>query len=75
MIYVHACLLPPNTTDKLQPMDVHIIAKDYLKQRFEKWHASEVTKQLTGEDDIESVDLEHVDLCLAAVSKVVSGHG
>ena len=43
---IHVSLLSPNTTDKLQPMDVSVNkpAKDFLKQRFEEWYASEVTK-------------------------------
>ena len=39
-------------------MDVSVNkpAKDYLKRRFEEWYAGEVTKQPTGEKDLDSVD-------------------
>ena len=38
---IHVCLLPPNTTDTLQPMDMSVNkpAKDYLKRIFEQWYS------------------------------------
>ena len=34
---IHVCLLPPNTTDVLQPMDISVnkAAKDVIKREFE----------------------------------------
>jgi len=34
---IHACLLPPNTTDKLQPMDLAVNkpAKNFLRKKFQ----------------------------------------
>jgi hypothetical protein len=66
---IHVCLLPPNTTDVLQPMDISVNkpAKDYLKRKFEEWYSDKVTEQLVDKDDIESVEIEPIDLRLAAV--------
>ena len=43
-----AVRIPPNCTDKLQPMDVSINKpmKDGMRTRFQTWYASEVQKQL-----------------------------
>ena len=71
---IHVCLLPPNTTDTLQPMDMSVNkpAKDYLKRSFEQWYSDEVMKQLTGEADIESMEIEPIDLRLAAVKEMTA---
>ena len=60
---IHVCLLPPNTTDQLQPMDLSVNkpAQDFLKCCFEDWYAEQVTAQLDGRDP-ESTDLEPVSL-------------
>ena len=55
------CLLLPNTTNRLQPMDLSVNrqAKDMLKRCFEDWHSQQIMKQLQEED----VDLQPVNLC------------
>ena len=39
---IHVCLLPSNTTDRLQPMNLSVNkpAKSLLKTKFEEWYAS-----------------------------------
>ena len=56
---IHICLLPANTTDLLQPMDISVNkpAKDFLKQQFNQWYTEQVMKQLEGKDDIEASGL------------------
>lgn len=49
---IHVCLLPANTTDHLQPMDISVNkpAKDFLKRQFDQWYSEQVLAQLEGED-------------------------
>ena len=41
-------IVPPNCTDKLQPLDISINkpAKEYLRSKFQSWYASKITGQL-----------------------------
>ena len=66
---IQVTLLPANATDLLQPMDIAVNkpAKEFLKRRFEQWYSDEVTKQLEGVEDIESVEVQPVDMCSAAM--------
>lgn len=51
-------MVPPNCTDRLQPLDLSINkpAKHFMKRKFQEWYASVVLQQL--EDGVnESVDL------------------
>ena len=68
---IHVCLLPPNVTDKLQPMDLSVNkpAKDFLKHRFEDWYAEQVTAQLRGRV-ITTTDLEPINLRLAVLKEL-----
>uniref|UniRef100_A0A1X7V5T4 DDE-1 domain-containing protein n=1 Tax=Amphimedon queenslandica TaxID=400682 RepID=A0A1X7V5T4_AMPQE len=52
--------VPANCTDRLQPLDVSVnkAAKDFLRDKFHKWYAEQIQKQMS--DDIlvkEPVDL------------------
>ena len=53
-------LIPPNCTDKLQPMDIAINKpmKDELKTRFQTWYANEVQKQLLKHIPLEQVKVD-----------------
>ena len=52
---IHVCLLPPNTTDVLQPMDISVNkpAKDFLKYQSDKWYSDKVMTLLHGRDLVE----------------------
>ena len=41
---IHVCLLPPNTTDRLQSMDISVNkpAKDHLKKQFNEWYTQQL---------------------------------
>ena len=47
---IHVCLLPPNMTDQLQPMDLSVNkpAKEFLNCCFEGLYTEQVTAQLNG---------------------------
>lgn len=51
--------IPPNCTDKLQPLDLSINKpmKDHLKSKFQAWYANEVSKQLKT-TSVESIKVE-----------------
>ena len=52
--------IPANCTDQLQPMDLSLnkAAKDFMRQKFREWYATEVQKQLDdGATLISPVDL------------------
>lgn len=61
LVYV---TVPPNCTDKLQPMDLSVnkCAKDYLKKEFQTWYANEVARKVGK--DFENIGKITVDLSL-----------
>ena len=46
--HIHSCYISPNTTDRLQLMDVAVNtpAKSFLKEQFQNWYFEEATWQL-----------------------------
>ena len=59
---IFTCLLPANTTDRLQPLDIAVNkpAKTFFKGKFEEWYATEIVRQLeqqTTREVIIPVDL------------------
>ena len=45
---IHVCLLPANTTDLLQPVDISVnkTVKDFLRRKFQDWYSSQIAEQL-----------------------------
>ena len=56
---VNVVLIPPNCTDRLQPLDLSVnkAAKDYLRSQFRQWYAKELCSQLDGHAENKTVDL------------------
>ena len=71
---IHVCLLPPNTTDVLQPMDISVNkpAKDFLKAKFQEWYSTQVMEQLEGQDcdNIEATEIQPIDLRMSVLKEV-----
>ena len=61
--------VPPNCTDRLQPMDLSInkSVKDYLRDRFQKWYSSEVEKSYHQDESTTPGDLRMNHLVLVGL--------
>ena len=70
--HLHVCLLPANTTDLLQPMDVSVNkpAKSFLKKQFAEWYSEQLLQQIENQNvvPVSDVVLEPVDLSLEHIS-------
>ena len=57
--HINVALIPPNCTDRLQPLDLSInkAAKDFLRSKFREWYAQQVCSQIKGETETKPVDL------------------
>ena len=67
---IHTCLLPANTIDQLQPLDVAVNkpAKAFLK-KFELWFSEKVKEQLDGQD-VDKAEFEPADLSLPEMKEL-----
>ena len=72
--HLHVCLLPANTTDLLQPMDISVNkpAKSFLKEQFSIWYSEQLLKQFEDHGDVplEDITLDPVDLSLANMKNI-----
>ena len=71
---IHVCMLPPNTTDLLQPMDtaVNNPTKEFIKRQFEQSYSEEVIKQLdrNDKDELEAAEIQPIDMHMQVVKEV-----
>lgn len=51
--HIYVILLPPNCTDRLQPMDLSVNkpAKDFLRKEFNTWYSKQVCSQFQGKSE------------------------
>ena len=56
LLYV---IVPPNCTDRLQPLDVSVnrAAKQFLRNKFENWYADNIVAQKSTSKEVEPVDV------------------
>ena len=56
---VHAVKLPPNCTDRVQPMDISVnkAAKDFIRQKLNAWYAEQVAQQLDDGKELQPINL------------------
>ena len=54
---INVTMIPPNCTDRLQPLDINKSVKEFLHQKFHSWHAESVSTQLNSTKAKEPVDL------------------
>ncbi len=70
----HSVIVPPNCTDKLQPLDLTVnkAAKSFLQNEFRDWYATEVSKQMR-DGTLSPVDLSTSRMkCIGATSLIRS---
>jgi len=56
--HIYVILIPPNCTDRLQPMDLSVNkpAKDFLRNKFQTWYSKQVCSQFQGKTEKSPID-------------------
>ena len=71
---LHVCLLPANTTDLLQLIDILVNkpAKGFLKKQFSQWYSEQLIQQIRNQptSDIDDVVLVPVDLSMGTIKHI-----
>ena len=64
--HIHVILIPPNCTDRLQPLDLSVnkSVKDFLKRLFQEWYTDLVSAQ------VQKGQVELIDLRLSVVKSL-----
>ena len=67
---IYYVIVPPNCTDKLQPLDISVNkpAKEYLRSKFQSWYASKITSQLQA--GVSSSALQPVPMQLSIMKPI-----
>ena len=68
---IYYVIIPPNTTDRLQPLDLSInkAAKDFLRSRFNLWYAEKIQSQMT-ETESSNTSIKPVDMKLSTMKPI-----
>ena len=69
----HVCLLPHNTTDELQPLDISVNkpAKDFLRDKFQEWYVEKVMDQIDANADPDDVDIDPICLSMPVLKQMM----
>lgn len=69
---IHSCMLPPNTTDLFQPIDLSVNkpAKEFLRLKFQEWYTDQVMEQIEGEEDIDVAEIIPVSLSMPVLKEI-----
>ena len=56
---VSLVIIPPNCTDRLQPLDLSMnkAAKEHMRNKFQDWYADKVMQQIDKNEEFEPIDL------------------
>ena len=70
--HIYFTIVPPNCTDRLQPLDVSVnkSVKEFMRGEFQQWYANEVCKQLADNPYSQQSCSVNVDLKMSIVKPI-----
>ena len=72
--HLHVCLLPLNTTDLLQPMDISVNkpVKNFLKDKFSHWYTKQLLQQCEDQSHVplSDISLEPIDISMVVMKNI-----